>query len=216
MISLVRETEIDDIAHILARRKKNNVIIIGEPGVGKTAIAEGLAKKIIKTHVPNLLLDKTVYSLDIGALVAGTKYRGDFEERAKMVLDTLSGKDDIILFIDEIHMITGAGTAGSSNMDLANLLKPLLARGKLLCIGATTPEEYRESIEKDRALMRRFQRFDLEPPNVADTKLILNGLKAVYEKFHQVKFERWHVLKILLTYVKNIFTISSFQIRQLT
>jgi ATP-dependent Clp protease ATP-binding subunit ClpA len=184
-----RDTEIDEIAHILARRKKNNVVVLGEPGVGKTAIAEGLAKKIVENTVPNVLKDKTVYSLDIGALVAGTKYRGDFEERAKMVLDTISGKDDVILFIDEIHMITGAGTAGSSNMDLANLLKPLLARGKLLCIGATTPDEYRESFEKDRALMRRFQRFDLEAPNVADTKLILNGLKAVYEKFHQVKFE---------------------------
>ena len=183
-----RETEIDDIAHILARRKKNNVIILGEPGVGKTAIAEGLAKKINEKNVPTPLLGKTVYSLDIGALVAGTKYRGDFEERAKLVLDTLSEKDDIVLFIDEIHMITGAGTAGSSNMDMANLLKPLLARGKLLCIGATTPEEFRENIEKDRALTRRFQKYDINPPNVADTKLILAGLKSIYEKFHKVKY----------------------------
>ncbi len=183
-----RETEIDDIAHILARRKKNNVIILGEPGVGKTAIAEGLAKKINEKTVPGPLLNKTVYSLDIGALVAGTKYRGDFEERAKLVLDTLAEKDDIILFIDEVHMITGAGTAGSSNMDMANLLKPLLARGKLLCIGATTPEEFRENIEKDRALTRRFQKYDINPPNVADTKLILEGLKSIYEKFHKVKY----------------------------
>ncbi|MBR19475.1 MAG: ATP-dependent Clp protease ATP-binding subunit ClpA [Euryarchaeota archaeon] len=183
-----RETEIDDIAHILARRKKNNVIILGEPGVGKTAIAEGLAKKINEKKVPTPLLGKTVYSLDIGALVAGTKYRGDFEERAKLVLDTLAEKDDIILFIDEVHMITGAGTAGSSNMDMANLLKPLLARGKLLCIGATTPEEFRENIEKDRALTRRFQKYDINPPNVADTKLILEGLKSIYEKFHKVKY----------------------------
>jgi len=183
-----RETEIDDIAHILARRKKNNVIIIGEPGVGKTAIAEGLAKKITQKNVPSPLLGKTVYSLDIGSLVAGTKYRGDFEERAKLVLDTLAEKDDTILFIDEIHMITGAGTAGSSNMDMANLLKPLLARGKLLCIGATTPEEFRENIEKDRALTRRFQKYDINPPNVADTKLILDGLKSIYEKFHKVKY----------------------------
>ena len=183
-----RETEIDDIAHILARRKKNNVIILGEPGVGKTAIAEGLAKKINEKNVPTPLLGKTVYSLDIGALVAGTKYRGDFEERAKLVLDTLAEKDDIVLFIDEIHMITGAGTAGSSNMDMANLLKPLLARGKLLCIGATTPEEFRENIEKDRALTRRFQKYDINPPNVADTKLILDGLKSIYEKFHKVKY----------------------------
>jgi ATP-dependent Clp protease ATP-binding subunit ClpA len=189
-----REVEIDDIAHVLARRKKNNVMILGEPGVGKTAIAEGLAKKIIKGDVPKPLLEKTVFSLDLGAMVAGTKFRGDFEERAKMVLDHLSERNDIVLFIDEIHMITGAGTAGSSNMDMANLLKPLLARGKLLCIGATTPEEYRENIEKDRALMRRFQRFDLLPPSVADTKKILKGLSSVYEKFHQVKFEP-HVLE---------------------
>ncbi len=188
-----RDEEIDDIAHVLARRKKNNVIILGEPGVGKTAIAEGLAKKIIKNDVPKPLLNKTVYSLDLGAMVAGTKFRGDFEERAKLVLDTLAQKDDIVLFIDEIHMITGAGTAGSSNMDMANLLKPLLARGKLLCIGATTPEEYRENIEKDRALLRRFQRFDLNPPNVEDTKKILKGLSPVYEKFHEVKYEP-HVL----------------------
>ena len=183
-----RSTEIDDIAHILARRKKNNVIVVGDPGVGKTAIAEGLAKKIIEKDVPKPLLDKTVFSLDIGALVAGTKYRGDFEERAKLVLDTLAEKDDIILFIDEIHMITGAGTAGSSNMDLANMLKPLLARGKLNCVGATTPEEYRENIEKDRALMRRFQKYDIDPPSVEDTKLIIKGIAPVYEAFHQVKY----------------------------
>jgi len=184
-----REVEIDDIAHILARRKKNNVIILGEPGVGKTAIAEGLAKKINEKKVPTPLLNKIVYSLDIGALVAGTKYRGDFEERAKLVLDTLAKKNNIILFIDEVHMITGAGTAGSSNMDMANLLKPLLARGKLLCIGATTPEEYRENIEKDRALTRRFQKYDINPPNIADTKLILQGLRSIYEKFHKVKYD---------------------------
>ncbi len=183
-----RSTEIDDIAHILARRKKNNVIVVGDPGVGKTAIAEGLAKKIIEKDVPKPLLDKTVFSLDIGALVAGTKYRGDFEERAKLVLDTLAEKDNIILFIDEIHMITGAGTAGSSNMDLANMLKPLLARGKLNCVGATTPEEYRENIEKDRALMRRFQKYDIDPPSVEDTKLIVKGIAPVYEAFHQVKY----------------------------
>jgi len=183
-----RSVEIDDIAHILARRKKNNVIVVGDPGVGKTAIAEGLAKKIIEKDVPKPLLDKTVFSLDIGALVAGTKYRGDFEERAKLVLDTLAEKDNIILFIDEIHMITGAGTAGSSNMDLANMLKPLLARGKLNCVGATTPEEYRENIEKDRALMRRFQKYDIQPPSVEDTKLIVKGVAPLYETFHQVKY----------------------------
>jgi len=189
-----RETEIDDIAHILARRKKNNVMLLGEPGVGKTAIAEGLAKKIENNTVPKPLLNKTVYSLDLGAMVAGTKYRGDFEERAKVVLDTLAEKDDIILFIDEVHMITGAGSVGQSNMDMANLLKPLLARGKLLCIGATTPEEYRENIEKDRALLRRFQRFDLNPPSAEDTKKILKGLSPIYEKFHEVKYEP-HVLE---------------------
>ena len=140
-----REDELIEITEVLARRKKNNVIIVGEPGVGKTAIAEGLALMITEGQVPNILENKTVYSLDVTSLVAGTKYRGEFEERAKLVFDQLSKKDDVILFIDEIHMIMGAGSAGGSNIDIANLLKPLLASGKLFCVGATTSEEYREN-----------------------------------------------------------------------
>ena len=161
-----REEEVNDIVHILARRKKNNPILIGEPGTGKTAIAEGLALKIVEGQVPNALKDKTVYSLDIGALLAGTRYRGDFEERIKTVLDSLEERNDVIMFIDEIHMIMGAGSAGSSSVDVANLLKPILGRGKLLTMGATTSDEYSTHFEKDRALIRRFQRVDIEPTNV--------------------------------------------------
>ena len=184
-----REPELDDIVHILARRKKNNCIVVGEPGVGKTAIAEGIAKKIVDKQVPDAIKDKTVYSLDVASLVAGTKFRGDFEERAKVVLEKLQKKKDVILFIDEVHMIMGAGSAGQSNMDFGTLLKPILAKGKLLCIGTTTIEEYRENFEKDRALMRRFQRLDLGEPSKTDAKLILNGILTYYEKFHQAKYD---------------------------
>ena len=184
-----RETEVDDIVHILARRKKNNCIVVGEPGVGKTAIAEGIAKKIVDKQVPDAIKDKTVYSLDVASLVAGTKFRGDFEERAKVVLEKLQKQKDVILFIDEVHMIMGAGSAGQSNMDFGTLLKPILAKGKLLCIGTTTIEEYRENFEKDRALMRRFQRLDLGEPSTTDSKLILNGILTYYEKFHQTKYD---------------------------
>ncbi len=184
-----REPELDDIVHILARRKKNNCIVVGEPGVGKTAIAEGIAKKIVDKQVPDAIKDKTVYSLDVASLVAGTKFRGDFEERAKIVLEKLQQKKDVILFIDEVHMIMGAGSAGQSNMDFGTLLKPILAKGKLLCIGTTTIEEYRENFEKDRALMRRFQRLDLGEPSKTDAKLILNGILTYYEKFHQTKYD---------------------------
>ena len=184
-----REPELDDIVHILARRKKNNCIVVGEPGVGKTAIAEGIAKKIVDKQVPDAIKDKTVYSLDVASLVAGTKFRGDFEERAKVVLEKLQQKKDVILFIDEVHMIMGAGSAGQSNMDFGTLLKPILAKGKLLCIGTTTIEEYRENFEKDRALMRRFQRLDLGEPSKTDSKLILNGILTYYEKFHQTKYD---------------------------
>ena len=184
-----REPELDDIVHILARRKKNNCIVVGEPGVGKTAIAEGIAKKIVDKQVPEAIKDKTVYSLDVASLVAGTKFRGDFEERAKIVLEKLQQKKDVILFIDEVHMIMGAGSAGQSNMDFGTLLKPILAKGKLLCIGTTTIEEYRENFEKDRALMRRFQRLDLGEPSKTDAKLILNGILTYYEKFHQTKYD---------------------------
>jgi len=183
-----REDELIEITEILARRKKNNVIIVGEPGVGKTAIAEGLALMITEGKVPEILELKTVYSLDVTSLVAGTKYRGEFEERAKMVFDQLSKKKDIILFIDEIHMIMGAGSAGGSNIDIANLLKPLLASGKLFCVGATTSEEYRENFEKDRALQRRFQKVVIEQPDKENTKLIIKGLKQYYESFHEVEY----------------------------
>ena len=183
-----REEEVNDIVHILARRKKNNPILIGEPGTGKTAIAEGLALKIVEGQVPNALKDKTVYSLDIGALLAGTRYRGDFEERIKTVLDSLEERNDVIMFIDEIHMIMGAGSAGSSSVDVANLLKPILGRGKLLTMGATTSDEYSTHFEKDRALIRRFQRVDIEPTNVEDTTKIIIGLKPYFEAFHNVKY----------------------------
>lgn len=184
-----RTEELTEVAEILARRKKNNVIIVGEPGVGKTAIAEGLALMITEGTVPHTLENKTVYSLDVTSMVAGTKYRGEFEERAKEVFEQLAEKDNTILFIDEIHMIMGAGNAGGSNIDIANLLKPLLASGRLNCIGATTSEEYRENFEKDRALQRRFQRMNLNPPSNKDTKLILRGLKQYYETFHEVSYE---------------------------
>jgi ATP-dependent Clp protease ATP-binding subunit ClpA len=184
-----RTEELTEVAEVLARRKKNNVIIVGEPGVGKTAIAEGLALMIVEGTVPHTLEDKIVYSLDVTAMVAGTKYRGEFEERAKIVFDQLAKKDNAILFIDEIHMIMGAGNAGGSNIDIANLLKPLLASGKLHCIGATTSEEYRENFEKDRALQRRFQRLNIDQPSNADTKLILRGLREYYEAFHGVTYD---------------------------
>ena len=183
-----RAEEVNDIVHILARRKKNNPILIGEPGTGKTAIAEGLALKIVEGQVPNALKDKTVYSLDIGALLAGTRYRGDFEERIKIVLESLEERKDVIMFIDEIHMIMGAGSAGGSSVDVANLLKPILGRGKLLTMGATTSDEYSTHFEKDRALMRRFQRVDIEPTNVEDTTKIIIGLKPYFEEFHSVKY----------------------------
>ncbi len=184
-----REEELIEITEVLARRKKNNCIVVGEPGVGKTAIAEGLALMITEGTVPEILEEKIVFSLDVTSLVAGTKYRGEFEERAKAVFSQLSKKDDVILFIDEIHMIMGAGSAGGSNIDIANLLKPLLASGKLLCVGATTSEEYRENFEKDRALQRRFQKVVIDQPSKENTKLILKGLRQYYESFHEYTYD---------------------------
>ena len=184
-----RANELVELTEVLARRKKNNVIIVGEPGVGKTAIAEGLALNIINDECPDILKGKIVYSLDVTSLVAGTKYRGEFEERAKEIFGQLEKKDDVILFIDEIHMIMGAGSAGGSNIDIANLLKPLLAGGKLLVVGATTSEEYRENFEKDRALQRRFQKVVVEQPSKEDTKLIVKGLKKYYEEFHGLEYD---------------------------
>ena len=184
-----RSEEVSDLIHVLARRKKNNCVLVGEPGTGKTAIAEGLAKKIVEGDVPNLLKNKVVYSMDIGNLLAGTKYRGDFEERLKGVLDSLQDDPDAILFIDEIHMIMGAGSAGGSSVDVANLIKPVLGKGRLLTIGATTPDEFADHFEKDTALMRRFAKLDIDETSVEDTKLIVHGLKEYYEEFHGVQYE---------------------------
>lgn len=182
-----REKEIERLAQILSRRKKNNPVLIGEPGVGKSAIVEGLAMRIIQRKVSRVLFDKRVISLDMASIVAGTKYRGQFEERIKAVLNELSKNDNIILFIDEIHTIVGAGnTAGS--MDAANLLKPALARGEIQCIGATTLDEYRKNIEKDGALERRFQKVTVDPTSPQDTLVILNNIKEQYESHHNVNY----------------------------
>lgn len=184
-----REKEVMDTIEILARRKKNNVVYVGEPGVGKTALAEGLALKITKKEVPKALQDKVVYSLDLGALLAGTKFRGDFEERLKGVLDQVKKLKNCIMFIDEIHMVLGAGSTTGSQMDAGNLLKPMLAKGELMCVGATTYDEFHEHFEKDKALLRRFQKYDINQPSAAETKLILKGVAYQYEKFHGITFE---------------------------
>tara|TARA_Y100000034_G_scaffold83923_1_gene100524 strand:+ start:662 stop:2857 length:2196 start_codon:yes stop_codon:yes gene_type:complete len=185
-----RETEVDQLVQTLARRKKNNVIMVGDPGVGKTAIVEGLAKLIIDNKVPNIIANNIVYNLDIGSLLAGTKYRGDFEERLKLVLDELENRNDAILFIDEIHMIMGAGAGGASTMDVANMLKPALQKGKLHCIGSTTQEEYRQHFEKDRALVRRFQKLLIEEPSITDAKKIIKGASTHYAKFFKLKYTK--------------------------
>lgn len=182
-----RETEIERLAQVLSRRKKNNPVLIGEPGVGKSAIVEGLALRIVKRQVSRILFNKRVISLDMASLVAGTKYRGQFEERIKAVLNELSKNRDIILFIDEIHTIVGAGNAPGS-MDAANMLKPALARGEIQCIGATTLDEYRNNIEKDGALERRFQKVMVEPTSAEETLTILRNIKDKYEEHHNVNF----------------------------
>jgi ATP-dependent Clp protease ATP-binding subunit ClpC len=182
-----REKEIERLAQILSRRKKNNPILIGEPGVGKSAIVEGLALRIIQRKVSRVLFDKRVVTLDLASIVAGTKYRGQFEERMKALLNELSKNDDIILFIDEIHTIVGAGSATGS-LDAANMLKPALARGEIQCIGATTFDEYRQNIEKDGALERRFQKVMVEPTSVEETKEILHNIKERYEDYHMVRY----------------------------
>ena len=182
-----RETEIERLAQILSRRKKNNPVMIGEPGVGKSAIIEGLAKRIVERKVARTLLDKRIISLDMAAIVAGTKYRGQFEERLKAVIDEVSNNKNVIMFIDEIHNIVGAGNA-SGSMDAANLLKPALARGEFQCIGATTLDEYRKSIEKDGALERRFQKVLIEPTTPEQTLEILHNIKGMYEKHHGVNY----------------------------
>lgn len=183
-----RDHEVNDIIEILARRKKNNTVMVGAPGTGKTSIFEGLALKIVNKEVPKSLHDKVIYSLDLGALVAGTKFRGDFEERLKQVLDQVKKLGNVIMAIDEIHMILGAGASAGNQMDAGNLLKPMLAKGQLMCIGATTEDEFHEHFEKDKALLRRFQKYDIKQPSAETTKKILKGVAYQYEKFHNVTF----------------------------
>jgi len=183
-----RKKEIERTIQILCRRRKNNPLFVGEAGVGKTALAEGLAKKIVDGEVPEVLADSVIYSLDLGALLAGTKYRGDFEKRIKAVLAQLKKQPHAVLFIDEIHTIIGAGSASGGVMDASNLIKPMLASGELRCIGSTTYQEYRSIFEKDRALARRFQKIDVPEPTVSEAVQILEGLKSRYESHHQVKY----------------------------
>ncbi|CAI9120851.1 ATP-dependent Clp protease ATP-binding subunit ClpA [Brytella acorum] len=183
-----RDQEIERTIQILCRRTKNNPLYVGDPGVGKTAIAEGLAKRIVEGDVPEVLLKSTIFSLDMGALLAGTRYRGDFEERLKAVVTELDQNPGGILFIDEIHTVIGAGATSGGAMDASNLLKPALAAGTLRCIGSTTYKEYRQHFEKDRALVRRFQKIDVPEPNVEDAVKILRGLKTNYERHHKVRY----------------------------
>ena len=185
-----REKEIEELTLVLARRQKSNVMLIGDPGVGKTAIAEGLARKIVEGAVPKFIKDHTVYSLDISAMLAGSKYRGDFEERLKMVITALEKKKNCILFIDEAHMMSGAGAVGGGSNDMSNMLKPALGKGTIKVIASTTWEEYRKHFEKDRALMRRFQRVTIGEPDEATAIKILHGLKKYYEKHHNVKITK--------------------------
>ncbi|OAI23350.1 MULTISPECIES: ATP-dependent Clp protease ATP-binding subunit ClpA [Methylomonas] len=183
-----RELEVERTIQVLCRRRKNNPLLVGEAGVGKTAIAEGLAKRIVEENVPDILLNSVIYSLDMGALVAGTKYRGDFEKRLKSLINQLKKEPDSILFIDEIHTIIGAGSASGGVMDASNLIKPVLASGQLRCIGSTTYQEYRGIFEKDHALARRFQKIDVVEPSIEDTVLILKGLKSRFEEHHGLKY----------------------------
>jgi ATP-dependent Clp protease ATP-binding subunit ClpC len=182
-----RENEIIRIAQILSRRKKNNPIIIGEPGCGKTAIVEGLAMKIFDGDCPRNLLDKRILSLEMNSVIAGTKYRGQFEERLKVILEEIQANPNVILFIDEIHTIVGAGNA-SGSLDASNILKPALSRGEIQCIGATTLDEYKKQIEKDGALDRRFQKVIVSPSTKQETLQILQNVKDKYESYHKVNF----------------------------
>jgi ATP-dependent Clp protease ATP-binding subunit ClpA len=183
-----RGPELERVVQTLCRRRKNNPLLVGEAGVGKTAIAEGLARRIVEKDIPDILVNATVYSLDMGALLAGTKYRGDFEQRLKAVMKQLADNPDAILFIDEIHTLIGAGSASGGTLDASNLLKPALSNGTLKCIGATTYQEYRGVFEKDHALSRRFQKIDVAEPSVAETIEILKGLKSRFESHHSVKY----------------------------
>ncbi len=183
-----RETEVKRMMQIICRRRKNNPLLVGDPGVGKTAIAEGLAKLIIDGEVPEILASSTIYQLDMGALLAGTRFRGDFEERLKAVVAAIKEKENAILFVDEIHTIIGAGSTSGGSMDASNLLKPALQKGELKCIGSTTFKEYRQHFEKDAALVRRFQKIDVKEPSVSDSISILKGLRTYFEDFHKIKF----------------------------
>jgi len=199
-----REREFQRIIQILCRRKKNNPILVGEPGVGKTAIAEGLAIKIANNDVPEKLQDAKIFSLDMGSLVAGTKYRGDFEKRLKDVIKEVLKEENPIVFIDEIHTIVGAGATSNGSLDASNILKPALAHGKLKCIGATTYEEYRNGFEKDKALSRRFQKVDIEQPDINEAVEILKGLKEKYESFHKIKYSEKAVKSAVILSEKYI------------
>jgi len=185
-----RDDEIRSLIRILSRKTKNNPVLVGEPGVGKTAIVEGLARKIVENEVPEDLKGKDIIELDMASMIAGTQFRGQFEERIKAVLKKVEASNgNIILFIDEIHMIVGAGSTNEGSMDAANILKPMMARGQLHLIGATTLDEYREKIEKDPALERRMQKVMIEEPSIDDTITILRGIKERYETYHEVKIE---------------------------
>ena len=199
---------------VLSRRTKNNPVLIGEPGVGKTAVVEGLALDIVNGKVPETLKDKQLYSLDLGSLVAGSRYRGDFEERLKKVLKEINQRGDIILFIDEIHTLVGAGAAEGA-IDAASLLKPKLARGELQTIGATTLDEYRKHIEKDAALERRFQPVKVDEPSLDDTILILKGLRDKYEAHHRVSYTD-EALKAAASCLTATSMTASCRIRPLT
>ena len=183
-----RESEVERCVQVLCRRRKNNPLLVGDPGVGKTAIAEGLAKKIVEGETPEVLAGSTIFSLDMGALLAGTRYRGDFEERLKAVVKELEDHPDAVLFIDEIHTVIGAGATSGGAMDASNLLKPALQSGSLRCMGSTTYKEYRQHFEKDRALSRRFQKIDVNEPSVDDTVKILKGLKPYFEEHHDIRY----------------------------
>jgi len=201
-----RDDELNRCMHILCRRRKNNPLLVGEAGVGKTALAEGLALRIVQRETPEVLHDTKVFSLDMGSLLAGTKYRGDFEERLKAIIGAMAKEDKAILFIDEIHTIIGAGSANGSAMDASNLLKPALANGELRCMGATTYQEYRRVFEKESALSRRFQKVDLEEPSIEDTVEILKGLKDRLEEYHDIHYSQTAILtaaKLASRYIQD-------------
>ena len=209
-----RDKEIERVIQVLSRRTKNNPVLIGEPGVGKTAIAEGLAQKIVENNVPENLSEKRVVSLDLGAMVAGSKFRGEFEERLKKVMDEIRSSGDVILFIDEMHTIIGAGAAEGA-IDASNILKPALARGELQAIGATTLDEYRKHVEKDAALERRFQPVMVDEPTVEETIEILKGLRDRYEAHHRVKITDEALVAAARLGARYI-TVATYQIRRLT